>query len=375
MADLGGDLLATGCRENRLRVWDAQKGKQLLTRKAHPVLGTSTSPSGGEYTVVHGHLVFLPPPLAGILSIKALWASQVATGHATGEVVVWKLGAGDDEAPHVLRGHVGAVWALAPVIADGAAPRLASGGLDGCIRLWDVGAGTCARVIAPPRQRGYRDAVGLFGLAALPGALLAASYGDGTLRLWDATTGDCDFEHDDAHGVGIKARRLRCRRTRSCHALDRTCIPLRAQVNCLAVLADGRLVSGGDDKRVRVWRVNGRALEPDGEAMCGKGEVESVAAAGAAGEAGGAWVLTGGCERRVRLWSVKERVDEAKLHGHREAVNSVTVVRRTITAAQASRACAARADLRFARACSWGRACCRPSGGARWRRASRRRRR
>src|SRR5689334_9840578 len=89
---------------------------------------------------------------------------------------------GDSSLPaRVLAGHRYQVFAVA-FSPDGT--RLASAGLDGTVRLWDVTAGTVLHVLR-------RHGEGATSVAFRPdGQQLATGAGDRAVRLWDPATGD-----------------------------------------------------------------------------------------------------------------------------------------------------------------------------------------
>ena len=62
---------------------------------------------------------------------------------------------------------------------------MASGGLDGTVRLWDAASGACLHVLT-----GHTAAVLGVGLSA-DGGRVASGGADGTVRLWDAASGEC----------------------------------------------------------------------------------------------------------------------------------------------------------------------------------------
>jgi WD40 repeat protein len=114
-------------------------------------------------------------------------------------------------------GHRGYVWALAS-LGEG---RIASGGRDGCIRVWDGGTHP-SRVMS-----GHTQSV--LGLARLDGGSLASVSRDGTLRVWDLRTGRCEhclLAHD-------------------------------AAVLTVADLGHGRIATGSADGSVKIWTHEG----------------------------------------------------------------------------------------------------------------------
>jgi WD40 repeat protein len=67
-----------------------------------------------------------------------------------------------------LQGHTGPV--AVTLSADGR--LLASGGLDGAVRLWEVSSGACVRILRSDRQYERMDITGLTGVTAAQRAAL-----------------------------------------------------------------------------------------------------------------------------------------------------------------------------------------------------------
>jgi len=142
----------------------------------------------------------------------------LASGSLDGTVRIWDPGTGTRL--HVLTGHAGAVHALA-VAPDGG--WLASGSDDGTVRIWDPDTGTRLRVLT-----GHAGAVDALAVAP-DGGWLASGGRDGTVRIWDPGTGT----------------RL--------HALTGHTDMVNALVTAPKGAKENWLASGSDDGTVRIW--------------------------------------------------------------------------------------------------------------------------
>jgi WD40 repeat protein/serine/threonine protein kinase len=292
-----GPLLAAGCNDGSLVVWDVSGPREVARLKGHDgrARAVALSPDG----------------------------RLLASAGADGAVRLWDLPSGRELGP--LPGHKGGATCVA-FSPDGRV--LASGGRDKVVRLWDVGEGREARAL--PRHPGDVTAVTF----SPDGRLLATATGVaeeyGEIKVWDAAT-------------GAAVRSLRG------HA---------STASGVAWSADGsRLVSGSLDGSLRVWDaasgqellllpagggfVNVVAWSPDGARLAAltadnrvhlwdatpRQEIYS-AAAHRGGVNGVAWspdgtrLATGGDDRAVRLWSADGK-PLAALDRLPEDVNSV----------------------------------------------------
>jgi hypothetical protein len=173
--------------------------RQRITRPALLTEYPSLTPPGAENSRLEGHGDWVR-----VLAI--LPDGRLASGGDDGTVRLWDTARGVETLR--LDVHGGPVLALA-ALADS---RLASGGDDGTVRLWDT-----ARAAETACLIGYGSRVR--ALAALADDLLASGGDDGTVRLWDTARG-VELACLEGHNNAVRA---------------------------LAALADGRLASGGDD--------------------------------------------------------------------------------------------------------------------------------
>lgn len=139
--------------------------------------------------------------------------ARVLSGSFDTRAILWDATTGGAE--HVLRFHDGNVTAVAFLPAG----RLATGGQDGRVALWEAGA------LTPAFATGH-GASPVAALSVAPGGeALAAGFWDGTILT--LSLADLAAERWQAH---------------------------RDRVMGLAHLPDGRLASAGSDLRLSVWR-------------------------------------------------------------------------------------------------------------------------
>ena len=175
-----------------------------------------------------------------------------------------------------LNGHSDWVQALAFFPGE---KRLASGGNDKVVRLWDTSSGAA---LGTPRRHGYA----VNAVAVSPDGRWLASAGiDGAVRLWDAL------------GKG--------RQTMQGYGYS---------IFSVAFAPDGRtLAAGGKDRTVFLWDVEtGRrrhALEGH------KSEVYAVVFS-----PDGRYLASAGADRVIRLWNVATGQEAAALTGHKDEI-------------------------------------------------------
>jgi hypothetical protein len=163
---------------------------------------------------------------------------------------------------------------------DGA--RIASGGSDQTIKLWDVASGRLLRTF-----EGH-TAIVWSGAFSPDGARIASASGDNTIKLWDAASG----------------------------LLLRTFEGHSNYVDSVAFSPDGaRIASGSYDKTIKVWDAASGSLLRTFE---GHSDVSSVVFS-----PDGARIASGGRDQTIKVWDAASGRLLQTLRGHSDGVNSV----------------------------------------------------
>jgi len=292
---------------------------------------------GWEWRYLHRGLDESRAVLAGhtdaVLSVSAAPdGALLASGSLDGTVKLWRVTSASELAS--LTGHAGPVPSVA---FSPDATRLASASYDGSVRLWDLDR-RAATVLG--RSDGKMLCVAFAG----QGDRVAAGDDEGRVHLWDVAAGGAPRAFDGGS----------------------------AQTMCLAFDPAGeRLATGGEDGAVRVWDLAGGRLAgfaahaesitsiawaPDGSrlatcsidkvirlwnptsgerlAECSGHEAPVFAVAFAPA---GDWLVSGSHDRTVRLWDTSTGRAVTVCRGHTETVYSVAVSRDGAWLASASK--------------------------------------
>lgn len=185
------------------------------------------------------------------VTVLARGSSSYAAGYSDGTIRIWNWQRGMKDAHLVvtLKGHRTAVSALT---FDESGTRLASGGKDTDIVIWDVVA-----EVGLFRLRGHRDQVTRVSFLATsklseeadtsdtPSYIVSSSK-DTLLKIWDLTTQHC----------------------------VETLVAHKEEVWSFDVYAGGYIVSGGASREIKVWKMNLKLLQQgvletkDGKEKC-----------------------------------------------------------------------------------------------------------
>jgi WD40 repeat protein/serine/threonine protein kinase len=249
-----GKRIVTGGQDTTARVWDAEKGRQLLALRGHttPVRGVAFSPDG----------------------------KRILTGAGDpgkpGEAKVWDAATGREILS--LKGLKNEVWGVAfspggKRIVTGGGNRVGS---PGEAKVWDAGTG--------------RELLALDRLAACVSSVVFSPDGkrivtgswDSTARVWDAEKG------------------------RELLALRGHTSPVRG----VAFSPDGkRILTGSDDRTAKVWDA-----QTGQEALALKGHTGGVW--GAVFSPDGKRILTGSHDQTAKVWDAQTGQKAFALKGH-----------------------------------------------------------
>jgi WD40 repeat protein len=334
-----GKRLASGSRDQTVKVWDAATGQQTLTLYGH---------TGGVYSVA-----FSPD------------GQRLASGSEDQTVKVWDAATGQQIL--TLKGHTGGVWSVA-FSPDG--KRLASGSADETVKVWDAATGQQTLTL-----RGHTGFVRSVAFSP-DGKHLASGSADDTVKVWDAHTGQLivtlQGHTGPVHSVAFSPDGQRL----ASASHDQTVKVWDAQsgqetlslqghtgeVLSVAFSPDGRrLASASADGTVKFWGASGADwlgrrvsdTQPDGTPVDGKARIPAPQEPKPAGKepedpvvgelrsflghtghvtsvclsTDGQRALSAGFDKTLRLWDVERGTQLRRFEGHTHIIWTVALSR------------------------------------------------
>ncbi|PVF92103.1 WD40 repeat-like protein [Serendipita vermifera] len=233
-------------------------------------------------------------------------SKRIASGGKDKTVRIWDMDTGEMIAGP-FEGH-GALISFISFSPDGS--RILSASHDTTIRIWN--SWTCEAVIGP--LRGHTKAINAASLSR-DGTMIASASEDKTIRLWCANTGqasDKSFEHKlpvkcihisnnkelIGSGTEYDIRIWSIRESILIHAIH---LPKHSGVNSIMFSPDDRwVISGGDRNLISTWDVEtGKRI---GEPL--RGHSDSITCVRFFSN--GSRVVSGSKDHNLRVWDIKE---------------------------------------------------------------------
>jgi WD40 repeat protein len=230
-------------------------GTRALTAGDEGEIVLRTLPDG---TVLH---VFSATGHGGVRQIAISRDGRLMlSGQEAGTAIVWDLE--QKSVLHVLSGHD---WPVNGVAMSPDGTRAITGDIDGVLKYWDVGTGKLLR-----SWKGHEQ--GVYGAAFTPdGHHLVTGSGDYTIKLWDLDAGQ-EVRRFEGHSGTVYAIALSDDGQRILSgSLDGTArlwdvttgrelssfMGYDGGVYAVAFGPDGTVITGGRDRTIRIWRVDG----------------------------------------------------------------------------------------------------------------------
>jgi WD40 repeat protein/transcriptional regulator with XRE-family HTH domain len=222
--------------------------------------------------------------LSGVLSVAfSPNGEQLATGDVDGSIRIWRVAEGQRSVAQLIasfQGHTNWVWSVC-FSADG--QTLMSGSDDRTVRLWDVETGVCLNIL-----HGHTSGIRAVSVCVASGILASGSI-DSSIRLWDVRSGKC-LKTLRGHMGGVCS---------------------------ISFHPNGRsIVSGSEDASVRLWDThNGQCLQTL------QGHQSGVWAVNFSPD--GQTIASGSEDASIRLWDAKTGNCRSVLRDHTDWIRSV----------------------------------------------------
>jgi WD40 repeat protein/serine/threonine protein kinase len=329
-----GQMLASGCADGTIKLWDMKAGAERHTLIGHHgrVHGLAFAPhnstlvSGGQdgtlrlWDAATGKesrtLIRQRTPITSVALGRN--GTLLACGSSDGSVRLLELPLGKEV--HAFSGHTGEICSLA---FDDTGKWLASAGTDRTIKLRDAASGKTRHTLL-----GHDDAVRSVAFSP-DGKRLASGSSDGTIRMWDPETGQQSrqlVKWRDVQAVVFSRDGLSLAggswSLEKAQILDletgavRHSFPVGHGCRTIALSPDSKLLAGGGfDGAVSVWDIDSgqERFRPAGH----RAKASSLAFS-----ADGLTLASGSWDETVRLWDCRSGHELRQLKGHGRMVAS-----------------------------------------------------
>lgn len=176
-ADTGTDLWTLHRREGtdlRGGLAFTRDGKHVLASRADNTFTALDTETGAELTTFRGHTAWV---VSIVCSPNGRW---IASGDLNGAIKIWDAATGTEVATVQTHEPFGLSMAFSPD-----SRRLASAGIGGAVTLWDVDTAKEIKSL-----HGHMGAVSSIAFSPDGKRIVSAGWLDTTVRVWDAATGE-----------------------------------------------------------------------------------------------------------------------------------------------------------------------------------------
>jgi WD40 repeat protein/energy-coupling factor transporter ATP-binding protein EcfA2 len=344
-----GRTLASGSRDNTIKLWNIRTGKEIRTLQGHNSRVSSVSFSRDGKTLASGSddkTIKLWNVETGqeirtfkghnsiVYSVSfSRDGKTLASGSDDKTIKLWNVETGQEI--RTFKGHNGSVFSVS-FSPDGKTLATSSG--DNTIKLWNVETGQEIRTLS-----GHNSFVYSVNFSS-DGKTLVTGSGDNTIKLWNVETGQeirtlsghnsfvrsVSFSSDGktlATGSGDKTIKLWNIETGQ---EIRTFKGHNKPISSVSFSSNGKtLATGSDDKTIKLWNV-----ETGQEIRTLKGHNGSVFSVNFSSD--GKTLATGSDDKTIKLWNVETGQEIRTLQGHNKPVTSVSFSRDGRTLASGS---------------------------------------
>jgi WD40 repeat protein len=330
-----GKILASGSRDNTIKLWDVKTGKVIktLNQDSISILSISFSPDGKTLASGSSDKAIKLWNVATGKEIKTLNGHSntvrsvsfspdgktLASGSDDKTIKLWNVTTGKEI--KTLNGHSDLIYSVS-FSPDG--KTLASGSEDKIIKLWNVATGKEIKTL-----NGHSDIVRSVSFSP-DGKTLASGSGDKTIKLWDVAKGE-EIKSLNGHNHFIFNVSFSPDGKTLASASDDNTIKLwdvakgeettimnehQDSISSVSFSPDGKtLASGSFDNTIKLWNPSiGKEKTLNGH----KNSIFSVSFS-----PDGKTLASGSFDKTIKLWNAS--IGKAKtLNGHKGAIQSVS---------------------------------------------------
>ncbi|MCA2605172.1 WD40 repeat domain-containing protein [Microcystis sp. M26BS1] len=290
-----GRTLASGSRDNTIKLWNIRTGKEIRTLQGHNSRVSSVSFSRDGKTL--------------------------ASGSDDKTIKLWNVETGQEI--RTFKGHNGSVFSVS-FSPDGKTLATSSG--DNTIKLWNVETGQEIRTLS-----GHNSFVRSVSFSS-DGKTLATGSGDKTIKLWNIETGQ-EIRTFKGHNKPISSVSFSSNGKTLATGSDDKTIKLwngstgqairtlkghNGSVFSVNFSSDGKtLATGSDDKTIKLWNV-----ETGQEIRTLQGHNKPVTSVSFSRD--GRTLASGSWDNTIKLWDIETGQEIRTLSGHNGYVYSVS---------------------------------------------------